>query len=119
MLVARDEELVRALGADEVVVRGAEFAHGVRRIAAEGVDGLVDAAVMNGNAVFAVRDGGRIATLRGYEGGDAESRGITFCPIFVRNYARERDKLNALRNLVELGALVAQGGPNPSRVGGS
>lgn len=103
---AGDEELVHALGAHEVVVRGDEFAVGVRRIAPDGADGLIDAAVMNARALPAVRDGGRVATLRGYEGGEIESRGITFSPVFVRNYARAHNKLNGLRDLAERGALT-------------
>ncbi len=73
----------------------------MRRIAVDGVDGLIDAAVMNAVVVPAVRDGGRVATLRGYDGGDVERRGITFCPVFVRNYVREHDKLENLRDLAE------------------
>jgi NADPH:quinone reductase len=101
-----DEALVRSLGADEVVIRGDTFARGVREIVPEGVDGLIDAAVMDAGAVPAVRDGGRVATLRGYVGGDGGNRGITFLPVFVRNYATERAKLDELRNLTERGGLT-------------
>ena len=69
---------------------------------------------MNAVVVPAVRDGGRIATLRGYDGGDVERRGITFCPIFVRNYARKHDKLDDLRDLAEQGESDAPGGADPS-----
>jgi NADPH:quinone reductase len=101
-----DENLVLTLGADEIVARGDDFAARVRRIAVDGVDGLIDGAVMNAVVVPAVRDGGRIATLRGYDGGDVESRGITFSPVFVRNYARKHDKLDDLGDLAEQGALT-------------
>ncbi len=101
-----DEKLVLTLGADVIVARGDDFAGRVRRIAGDGVDGLIDGAVMNAVAVPAVRDGGRIATLRGYDGGDVERRGITFCPVFVRNYARKHDKLDDLRDLAEQGGLT-------------
>jgi NADPH2:quinone reductase len=101
-----DEELVRALGADDVVARGDEFARQVRDLVPDGADGLIDGAVMNAAALPAVRRGGRVATLRGYEGGDVESRDIRFFPVFVRNYAREHDKLDGLRVLAELGALT-------------
>jgi NADPH2:quinone reductase len=102
----RDEELVRALGADVIVARGNEFADHVRQFAPDGVDGLIDAAVMNAVVVPAVRDGGKVATLRGYEGGDVEGRGITFCPVFVRKYATEHGKLDGLRGLAERGELT-------------
>jgi NADPH:quinone reductase len=101
-----DEELVRALGADEIVARGDEFARHVRRVVPDGADGLIDGAVMNAAVVPALRDGGRVATLRGYQGGDVESRGIRFLPVFVRNYAREHDKLDGLRDFAEQGALT-------------
>ena len=77
---------------------------GVRQAVPEGVDGLIDAALLDQLAVPAVRDGGRIATLRGYRG--AEDRGITFHPVFVRNYAREQVKLDRLRQLAEEGRVT-------------
>ncbi len=83
---AADEQLVRDLGADAVVRRGDQFAQRVREVAPDGVDGVVDAALLNDLVVPAVRDGGKIATLRGFRGG--EQRGITFHPVLVRSYAR-------------------------------
>ena len=101
-----DVALVHSLGADEVVIRGESFAGGVREIVPDGVDGLIDAAVMDAVAVPAVRDGGRVATLRGYDGCDGDNRGITFLPVLVRNYATERDKLDELGNLADRGGLT-------------
>jgi len=99
-----DEQLVKDLGADVVVPRGPEFAERVREVVPEGADGLVDAALLNEGAVPAVRDGGRIATVRGFKG-DAE-RGITFHPVTVRSYAREHAKLDRLRQLAESGQVT-------------
>ena len=99
-----DEQLVRDLGADIIVARGPEFADRVREAIPEGVDGVVDAAVLDQLVVPAVRDGGGIATVRGYRG--EEERGITFHPVFVRNYAREQVKLDRLRQLVEDGPVT-------------
>jgi NADPH:quinone reductase-like Zn-dependent oxidoreductase len=104
-----DEELVRALGADDVVPRGDDFAAQVRRIVPAGVDGLVDAALLESRAIGAVRDGGAMATLRGYDGTDLDAtdrRGITVLPVFVRNYARQHAKLDELRAQVEAGVLT-------------
>ncbi len=98
-----DEQLVRDLGADIVVARGEEFAERVREVVPEGVEGLVDGALLDQLVVPAVRDGGRIATVRGFKG--AEERGITFHPVFVRNYAREQAKLDRLRELAEEGSV--------------
>ena len=99
-----DELLVKDLGADVVVRRGAEFAQRVREVVPEGADGVVDAALLNQLAAPAVRDGGGIATLRGFTG-DPE-RGITWHPVSVRNYAREYSKLYGLRQQVEGGEVT-------------
>jgi NADPH2:quinone reductase len=99
-----DEQLVKDLGADVVVRRGPEFAERVREVVPEGADGVVDAALLNELVIPAVRDGGRIASVRGFKG-DAE-RGITFHPVTVRSYAREHGKLDRLRLLAETGQVT-------------
>jgi len=99
-----DERLVKELGADVVVPRGDGFARRVRELLPEGADGLVDAALLDEAAVPAVRDGGRIATVRGFRG--REQRGITFHPVLVRNYAREQAKLDGLREQASSGRLT-------------
>jgi NADPH:quinone reductase len=99
-----DERLVKELGADVVVPRGPAFAADVRDVAPDGVDGLIDAALLNELAVAAVRDGGQIATLRGYT--SESGRGVTFHPVFVRSYAREHDKLDQLRRQAEAGEVT-------------
>jgi NADPH:quinone reductase len=101
---AADELLVKGLGADVVVQRGPEFATRVREVLPEGADGLIDAALLNELAVPAVRDGGRIATVRGFTADQV--RGITFHPVAVRNYAREHAKLDQLRRQAEDGVLT-------------
>jgi NADPH:quinone reductase-like Zn-dependent oxidoreductase len=99
-----DQTLVKDLGADVVVPRGDEFAQRVREVVPEGADGLVDAALLNQLAAAAVRDGGGIATLRGFTG--APGRGITWHPVAVRSYAREQAKLDRLRQQAEDGAVT-------------
>ena len=101
---AADEPLVRELGADVVVARGDDVAERMRAAVPDGVDGLVDAALLDQRVVPAVRDGGRIATVRGYSG--TEERGITFHPVWVRNYAREHARLDRLRQQVEDGQIT-------------
>jgi NADPH:quinone reductase len=100
----QDEQLVKDLGADIVVRRGPEFADRVRAAVPEGADGLVDSALLDELAVPAVRDGGRIATVRGFRG--AEQRGITFYPVRVRAYEREQAKLDRLRQQAEAGEVT-------------
>src|ERR1700761_4303788 len=86
----QDEKLVTELGADTILPRGDDFGARLREVFPAGADGLVDAALLNEHAIPAVRDGGRIATVRGYRGPEAEVRGITFHPVMVRDYAREQ-----------------------------
>jgi NADPH:quinone reductase-like Zn-dependent oxidoreductase len=102
----RDEQLMRELGADIVVPRGPDFAAKVREAVPDGVAGLVDAAALNEQVVPAVHDGGRIATLRGFQ--DKGERGITYHPVWVPNYARDPGRLDSLRKLVESGALTVR-----------
>lgn len=99
-----DEQLVRDLGADIVVARGKEFAERIREEVPGGADGLIDAALLDELVAPAVRDGGRIATVRGFTG--AEERGITYHPVLVREYAREQAKLDRLRQQVEDGQVT-------------
>ena len=98
-----DTALVRALGADEVVDRGDDLAGRIRAIVPGGVDGLADGALLYAKALPAVRDGGGMATVRTYAG--ESERGITIHPVWVREYAREQAKLDALRQQVEGGIV--------------
>jgi NADPH:quinone reductase len=100
----QDEQLVKDLGADIVVPRGDGFADRVRAVVPEGADGLIDAALLDEAAAPAVRDGGRIATVRGFRG--ADQRGITYHPVSVRRYEREQAKLDRLRQQVEAGQVT-------------
>jgi NADPH:quinone reductase-like Zn-dependent oxidoreductase len=99
-----DEKLVTELGADVVVPRGDDFGARVRQVFPGGADGLVDAALLDEQAIPAVRDGGRIATVRGYQG--PSERGITFYPVRVRDYALETAKLDRLRQQAEQGQVT-------------
>jgi len=99
-----DEQLVRDLGADIVVLRGEDVAARIREVAPDGVDGLADGAVQREIAVGAVRDGGGFASVRGW-GGTGE-RGITFNKTMVRDYDHRADLLDQLRQQVEDGAIT-------------
>lgn len=100
----KDEELVRASGADVVVARGEGVVERIRAEVPDGVDGLVDCAVLDGTVIGAVRDGGRIATVRGFSG--PSERGVTYHPVWVVKYAEEHGELDALRARTESGALT-------------
>jgi NADPH:quinone reductase-like Zn-dependent oxidoreductase len=101
-----DEVLVRTLGADTVLPRGDCFAARVRELHPQGVDGLIDAALLGESLVHAVRSGGAMVTLRGFDGSGPADRGVRFFPIYVRNYIRERAMLHALRADAEAGVLT-------------
>lgn len=107
-----DGELVRSLGVDLVVPRSRDPARRLREAVPEGVDGLVDAAVLgSARMISAVRDGGGIAVLLG-EGPRAASpselrrRSVAYETVFVPHYLGDRAKLDRLRDQVESGRLA-------------
>jgi NADPH2:quinone reductase len=99
-----DEQLVRDLGADVVVRRGDDVADRIREHFPEGVDGLADGSVQDALVLPAVKDGGAVATVRGYRG-DGQ-RGLRFFPTLVRRVAEDRAALDRLRQQVEEGVLT-------------
>ncbi len=99
-----DEQLVRELGADVVVRRGDDVADRIREHHPEGVDGLADGSVQDELVLPAVKDGGAVATVRGYKG-DGQ-RGVRVFPTLVRKVAEDRAVLDGLRQLVEDGAVT-------------
>ena len=99
-----DEELVRGLGADHVVRRGDDVAARIRELFPDGVDGLADGAVQSEFVLPAVKDGGAVATVRGYRG-DGQ-RGLRVLPNQVARAAEDRAGLDRLRQQVEDGVLT-------------
>lgn len=82
-----DEESLLSLGADHLIRRRGPFVEDVRALAPDGVDGVIDGAVLNGAAVGAIRDGGHLAVLRAW-GGSAE-REISVHKIYVGSAIKE------------------------------
>jgi NADPH:quinone reductase-like Zn-dependent oxidoreductase len=99
-----DEELVRSLGADIVVRRGDDVGSRIRQHVPDGVDGLADGAVQDALVLPAVRDGGAVATVRGYRG-DGE-RDLRMFPTLVRRVAEDRAMLDRLRQQADQGVLT-------------
>ncbi len=93
-----DEALVRKLGAAHFVARGDDAARRIRGIVPDGVDGLVDAAVIGAPILPAVRDGGGLAAVRAFAG--ETERGITVHQVRVTEYAHNGAALEALGRLV-------------------
>ncbi|MFI7494751.1 NADP-dependent oxidoreductase [Kocuria sp. M4R2S49] len=99
----QDLELVESLGADHVVARGDDVAERIREFFPDGVDALVDAAVLHEKAAPAVRDGGGFATVRHWTGDPG--RGIRVHRISVPQEYHSGQKLDRLRRYVEEGVL--------------
>lgn len=100
----KDEAIVRGLGADVVVPRGPDVAKAFREAAPEGVDGLIDAALIGPPVLTAIRDGGGLAVVRPFQG--ETERDITIHRVAVSDYATNQEALNRLREQVEQGAVT-------------
>ncbi len=98
-----DRVLVAGLGADVIVERGPDVAAAILQVYPAGVDAIADGSLQHEALLPALRDGGVIATVRGWN--EPCPRGITARPVWVREYARERDKLAELVRLVDAGRV--------------
>ena len=99
-----DEELIRSLGAQHVVPRGSGFVTAVREICPDGVDALLDAALLGPAALPAVRDGGRLMAVRPFQG--ETERGIGISLVLVGNHLHEGHRLAELADLAAKGTLT-------------
>ncbi len=93
-----DEALLKKMGAETLIPRGDDAAQKIRALIPEGVDGLVDAAVIGQPILAAIRDGGGYAGVRGYQG--ETERGITIHLVQVSRYAENRQALDKLGQMV-------------------
>jgi len=94
-----ETDLVRGYGADVVVVRGPGFAKAIRREVPEGVDALLDTALLGEKTFGAIRDGGVYIPVRGWTGGESD-RGIEIKPVWVDTLLERTDWLEILREMV-------------------
>jgi NADPH:quinone reductase len=99
-----DAELVRGYGADIVVERGPGFAKAIRRELPNGVDALLDTAVLGEESFGAIRDGGIYIPVRGWGDKPAE-RGIKIKPMMVSGVLERSEWLELLRNMVAAGEI--------------
>lgn len=98
-----DETLLATLGADVIVPRSNDFAAAILR--AHGpVDGVLDAALLNGAIAPAVRDNGIIFGARGFNG-DTD-RGITWKFAAAYDFLGNTTALEKLRDQAEDGTLT-------------
>jgi NADPH:quinone reductase-like Zn-dependent oxidoreductase len=99
-----DAELVRSFGADAVLPRGEALPGAVRDAVPEGADVVFDTALLGRSIFPALRDGGAITVVRGWDGSEAE-RGIEVHPVFVREVLERTEWLWELRRLASEGRL--------------
>lgn len=100
----QDEGVVKRFGAETFVPSGDAAIRGLYDAARGGVDGLIDAAVLDAAVLPAIRDGGKLATVRGFSG--PSERGITIEPVRVTSYVHNHDALDRLGHLVAEGRLT-------------
>jgi len=100
-----DETLVKSFGADEVVPRSDSFGDAIRAVAPGGADAVYDTALLRREAFGAIRDGGQIVVVRGWDGDAVEDRGIRVHPVFVAQVLERTDWLEHLRELASAGTL--------------
>jgi NADPH2:quinone reductase len=99
-----DEDLVKSFGADVIVRRGADVADRIRELVPNGVDALADGAVLDAAVLPAIKDGGGLATVRGWSG--PTERGITISPTLVSAYFTNQAALDTLRAQAEKGVIT-------------
>jgi len=99
-----DAELVRGFGADVIVPRSDDFSGAIRTQAPDGVAAVYDAAVLDGAALGAIHDGGRLAVVRGWDG--PSEREIAIQRVFAREVLERTDWLEQLRELAGAGRLT-------------
>ncbi|GGL11704.1 NADP-dependent oxidoreductase [Nocardia jinanensis] len=98
-----DVSLVRGLGADTVLPRGAGFVDAVLDRVPGGVDGVVDAALLEAALLPAVAAEGAVASFRGWRG--PAEREITVHPIFVSTRIADTTALQWLCEQAESGVI--------------
>ena len=99
-----DEELVRGFGADVIVPRSDDFSAAVLAVEPAGVAAVFDTALLNADAFGAIRDGGGLTVVRGWDGGQPP-RGIDVHPVMVRDVLERTEWLEHLREMASDGRL--------------
>ena len=97
-------ELIESFGADRVVPRGVGTEDGIREIYPDGVDAIIDAALLGPAVIGAVRDGGQFLAVRPYQG--ETDRGIGVHLVLVGKHLHEGHRIAELADLVSKGVLT-------------
>jgi NADPH:quinone reductase-like Zn-dependent oxidoreductase len=104
-----DEALIASFGAAHVVPRGEPMAAAVRSLYPDGVDAVIDAALLGPAILPAVRDGGQLLAVRPYQGETADGkaeRDITVHLVLVGRHLHEGHRIAELAGLVNEGVLT-------------
>lgn len=100
----QDEELLRGFGVDEILKRGPRLAREVLACRPDGVDGLIDAALM-GSCIFpVVRAGGTVAALRA--GNDDPAGRVRVRDIAVTEHAGNTAAMQKLADMAADGTIT-------------
>ena len=99
-----DEGLISSFGCSQVVARGEAMAPAVRSLYPDGVDAVLDAALLGPSILPAVRDGGQLLAVRPFAG--TTERDITIHLVLVGQHLHEGERIAELAALVDAGVLT-------------
>jgi len=97
-------ELIESFGAHRVVPRGEGTATAIRELYPDGVDAVIDAALLGPEIIGAVRDGGQLLAVRPYPG--ESERDVAIHLVLVGNHLHEGHRIAELADLVTKGVLT-------------
>jgi NADPH:quinone reductase-like Zn-dependent oxidoreductase len=99
-----DAALISSFGAAQVVPRGEAMAATVRALYPDGVDAVIDAALLGPAILPAVRDAGQLLAVRPFAG--STERDITIHLVLVGRHLHEGHRIAELAGLVSEGVLT-------------
>jgi NADPH:quinone reductase len=97
-------ELIESFGAHRVVPRGEGTEPELREIYPDGVDAILDAALLGPEVIGAVREGGQLLAVRPYAG--EPERDIAIHLVLVGRHLHEGHRIAELADLVTKGVLT-------------
>jgi len=99
-----DEALIKSFGAKHVVPRGDAMAAAVRTLYPDGVDAVLDAALLGPAVLPAIRDGGQLMCVRPFQG--EIERDIKVSLVLVGSHLHEGGRLAELADLAAKGVVT-------------